>query len=145
MGLSRNKVAVSEGAAGSPPFYGERARCGNATVRMFGRDSRKRLLFNFQGESLRVGVKSRRVHPFPFRTRKLSSAEPKILYRRRYGKIGRCRHSLEAIRLDCLKREKPRDGHLWGCSSAGRAPALQAGGHGFESHHLHQSNARVET
>ena len=26
MGLSRNKVAVSEGAAGSPPFYGERAR-----------------------------------------------------------------------------------------------------------------------
>ena len=26
---------------------------------------------------------------------------------------------------------------LWGCSSAGRAPALQAGGHGFESHHLH--------
>ena len=23
MGLSRNKVAVSEGAAGSPPFYGE--------------------------------------------------------------------------------------------------------------------------
>ena len=26
MGLSRNKVAVSEGAAGSPPFYGERDR-----------------------------------------------------------------------------------------------------------------------
>ena len=25
----------------------------------------------------------------------------------------------------------------WGCSSAGRAPALQAGGHGFEPHHLH--------
>ena len=24
MGLSRNKVAVSEGAAGSPPFYGDR-------------------------------------------------------------------------------------------------------------------------
>jgi len=23
LGLSRNKVAVSEGAAGSPPFYGE--------------------------------------------------------------------------------------------------------------------------
>ena len=28
---------------------------------------------------------------------------------------------------------------LWGCSSAGRAPALQAGGHGFESHHLHHT------
>ena len=27
---------------------------------------------------------------------------------------------------------------IWGCSSAGRAPALQAGGHGFDSHHLHQ-------
>ena len=26
----------------------------------------------------------------------------------------------------------------WGCSSVGRAPALQAGGQGFESLHLHQ-------
>ena len=26
---------------------------------------------------------------------------------------------------------------LWGCSSVGRAPALQAGGQGFESPHLH--------
>jgi hypothetical protein len=26
----------------------------------------------------------------------------------------------------------------WGCSSAGRAPALQAGGHRFEPVHLHQ-------
>ena len=30
----------------------------------------------------------------------------------------------------------------WGCSSAGRAPALQAGGHGFESHHLHHPSER---
>ena len=30
-----------------------------------------------------------------------------------------------------------------GCSSAGRAPALQAGGHGFESHHLHQRRVAV--
>ena len=28
--------------------------------------------------------------------------------------------------------------HLWGCSSAGRAPALQAGGQEFDSPHLHQ-------
>ena len=28
---------------------------------------------------------------------------------------------------------------FWGCSSAGRAPALQAGGQGFDSPHLHQS------
>ena len=27
--------------------------------------------------------------------------------------------------------------NIWGCSSVGRAPALQAGGHEFESHHLH--------
>ena len=26
----------------------------------------------------------------------------------------------------------------WGCSSAGRAPALQAGGHRFDPVHLHQ-------
>jgi hypothetical protein len=34
-------------------------------------------------------------------------------------------------------------GHFqWGCSSAGRAPALQAGGRGFESHHLHRPARR---
>jgi hypothetical protein len=27
---------------------------------------------------------------------------------------------------------------MWGYSSVGRAPALQAGGHEFESHYLHQ-------
>ncbi len=26
---------------------------------------------------------------------------------------------------------------IWGCSSAGRAPALQAGGHRFDPVHLH--------
>ena len=35
-------------------------------------------------------------------------------------------------------RKLPHHLNKWGCSSAGRAPALQAGGHGFESHHLHQ-------
>ena len=33
-----------------------------------------------------------RVHPFPFRTRKLSSSVAKILVWRRTGKIARCRH-----------------------------------------------------
>ena len=28
--------------------------------------------------------------------------------------------------------------HPWGCSSVGRAPALQAGGHRFDPVHLHQ-------
>ena len=35
--------------------------------------------------------------------------------------------------------EQVAAGLLWGCSSVGRAPALQAGGHEFESHHLHAS------
>ena len=30
-------------------------------------------------------------------------------------------------------------GFIWGCSSVGRAPALQAGGQEFESLHLHLS------
>ena len=37
---------------------------------------------------------TQRVHPFPFRTRKLSSAVPKILAWRRVGKIGHSRHTL---------------------------------------------------
>ena len=32
---------------------------------------------------------------------------------------------------------------IWGCSSAGRAPALQAGGQGFDSLHLHQTAEAV--
>ena len=36
--------------------------------------------------------------------------------------------------------EQVAAGIEWGCSSVGRAPALQAGGHEFESHHLHESN-----
>ena len=36
------------------------------------------------------------------------------------------------------EKTKMRDRETRGCSSVGRAPALQAGGHGFESHHLHQ-------
>ena len=31
--------------------------------------------------------------------------------------------------------------HPWGCSSVGRAPALQAGGQEFESLHLHSPKA----
>ena len=47
-----------------------------------------------------------------------------------------------------LKEKKKRELFLnrgesqWGCSSVGRAPALQAGGHEFESHHLHASNEK---
>ena len=34
---------------------------------------------------------------------------------------------------------------LWGCSSVGRAPALQAGGQEFESLHLHSSEKMIKT
>ena len=32
---------------------------------------------------------------------------------------------------------------IWGCSSVGRAPALQAGGQEFESLHLHSRAKRM--
>ena len=38
-----------------------------------------------------------RVHPFPFRTRKLSSLVPKILGWRRPGKIGICQHIYSSL------------------------------------------------
>ena len=50
MGLSRNKVAVSEGAAGSPPFYGESTLTNTKLV--VKRVERRLLygsLFNFEG------------------------------------------------------------------------------------------------
>ena len=55
MGLSRNKVAVSEGAAGSPPFYGEREdmEISSYDSNRFNIQNEitgiKRWLFNFQG------------------------------------------------------------------------------------------------
>ena len=42
---------------------------------------------------------------------------------------------------DKLIETKESHGTKWGCSSVGRAPALQAGGHGFESHHLQSAKA----
>ena len=58
------------------------------------------MLFNIQG-AMRKKVEilekesvlqTQRVHLFPFRTQKLSSAVVKILYGRLYGKIAQCRH-----------------------------------------------------
>ena len=98
MGLSRNKVAVSEGAAGSPPFYGESV-IGQTTRNVNdGRDKEeikfvvqfsenKETFFELRKKSV---LQTQRVHPFPFRTRKLSSAVVKILYGRLYGKIAQC-------------------------------------------------------
>ena len=54
MGLSRNKVAVSEGAAGSPPFYGDhevlsRGSRSRLTSEVLSEACTELLLFNFQG------------------------------------------------------------------------------------------------
>ncbi len=42
---------------------------------------------------------SHRVHLYPFRTQKLSCAEPKILDWRRSGKIGQCQHKCKKTLL----------------------------------------------
>ena len=42
------------------------------------------------------------VHPFPYRTRKLSPVVPKIVVWRRAVKIGRCQHSIVSISLSAL-------------------------------------------
>ena len=41
----------------------------------------------------------------------------------------------------CVRRAETDEvlAKIWGCSSAGRAPALQAGGQEFDPPHLHQS------
>ena len=48
MGLSRNKVAVSEGAAGSPPFYGESENALRSRLVFLQRTQRK-LRYRSQG------------------------------------------------------------------------------------------------
>ena len=62
-------------------------------------------------------------HPFSSRTRRLRRKRPMVLCWRRHGRAGGCW---------IINREDPR-GYLWGLSSVGRAPALQAGGREFES------------
>ena len=116
MGLSRNKVAVSEGAAGSPPFYGDHE--------IFSRRSRSR------------------------KTSEVSRASEYGTFVVQFSEIKAnasvCENLLRQDSQRSLKKKKATLG-TWGCSSAGRAPALQAGGHGFEPHHLHQSSERKIT
>ena len=45
---------------------------------------------------------------------------------------------------DSSLKEKRDPKNQWGCSSVGRAPALQAGGQEFESLHLHQDERSSE-
>ena len=44
-------------------------------------------------------IMKQRIHLFPFRTQKLSSALPKVLSPPRLGRIGRCRISLKSARF----------------------------------------------
>ena len=63
----------------------------------------KRLWMNSSEQSASLAM---RVHPFPSRTRQLSSSVLKILGWKRPGKIRRCRHTITALehlkRLKCL-------------------------------------------
>ena len=104
MGLSRNKVAVSEGAAGSPPFYGESSQVEIPRDRI--RKRNKKQSISQRTEKANTSMSGSKYASIVVRFS--GSDDP--------GK------AKEAIR---------------GCSSVGRAPALQAGGQEFESLHLH--------
>ena len=60
------------------------------------RESKEKLLFNFQGpkDAVQSVILTQRVHPFPFRTRKLSSAVPRVLRRKQRGRVGHGRHRI---------------------------------------------------
>ena len=94
MGLSRNKVAVSEGAAGSPPFYGD----SEPNLTKIKLRTRSQIRTNLDEMCMRLA---------------------------------------ELWKSFVVQLSGFNYNPIWGCSSVGRAPALQAGGHGFESHHLH--------
>ena len=108
MGLSRNKVAVSEGAAGSPPFYGDRGQH-STEVQWYDRSSKvenknEKAQMTNHGQEAQDGI--------------------------------RC--VLCSVQTSVIQLSGTNENPIWGCSSAGRAPALQAGGQGFDSLHLHQ-------
>ena len=48
------------------------------------------------------------------------------------------------VHLSPLVEDTKLNTDLWGYSSVGRAPALQAGGHEFESRYLHENMSRAD-
>ena len=59
------------------------------------RDDREETVVQFSGTDAEKSViLTQRVHPFPFRTRKLSSAVPRVLRWRRRGRVGHGRHRI---------------------------------------------------
>ena len=107
-------------------------------------------MFNFQGPTKvedpeKVGSTNAEGPPVPIPNTevKLCSAENTLLATAREDRSEPTSSDKNLERGSCREKKKKRwsesqGKNKWGCSSAGRAPALQAGGHGFESHHLHQ-------
>ncbi|MDX6655117.1 MAG: hypothetical protein QOH18_2625, partial [Solirubrobacterales bacterium] len=61
-------------------------------------------------------VISRRLHPIPSRTRKLSSLEPMVLLGRPSGRVGHCRDFLTEeprLRAGRIPRTEPRRSFVW--------------------------------
>ena len=56
---------------------------------------------------IKLVILTQRVHPFPFRTRKLSSAVATILVWRRTGKIAHCQHRRKAEIVGVFSVEGP--------------------------------------
>ena len=73
----------------------------------------------------------------------LLSKEKEVIERLPYFEIGnktkRRREKRESVVVRFSGTERTLE---WGCSSAGRAPALQAGGQGFDSLHLHHGEEK---
>ena len=69
MGLSRNKVAVSEGAAGSPPFYGDSSR-GTEEPSSWKKPSVSESLWRIKIEKKRIRYSQRIVQKKEFRKSK---------------------------------------------------------------------------
>ena len=78
------------------------------------------------------------IHLFPYRTQKLSLSAPMVLGWRRPGRAGGCQIPFQSLRTLRKSVIGAKTG-TWGCSSVGRAPALQAGGQEFEPLHLHRN------
>ena len=95
---------------------------------------------------------AKRIHLFPFRTQKLSSSAPMVLGVQTPGRVGRSqvRYSEVAqwwstrLLTGRLWVRIPPSEPWWVYSSAGRAPALQAGGHRFEPCWTHQNGPVVQ-
>ncbi len=86
------------------------------------------MLFEREGAEKPWWRCARGAHACPSRTRSLSPARPMVLCRGRHGRAGGRQGIYEEVEPAGFTR---------GRSSAGRAPALQAGGQEFESLRLH--------